>query len=150
MGKTIVTEKPEKEYFRHCSFCGQSSEQVSRMIAGPGVNICDKCVKICQDILAEDMHKDDLKKLNKKIAEPSAEEWFSSFVLQISSMAKAFPKYNLGSVPSKLHPLLDVLDDLEPKNLAMVKKEAASLLRAQIKEEAKNKTAQNKSRKKKE
>jgi len=39
---------------RTCSFCGKSAEFARRIIAGPGVYICDECVKVCQQILAED------------------------------------------------------------------------------------------------
>ncbi|MDY4517277.1 MAG: ATP-dependent Clp protease ATP-binding subunit ClpX [Candidatus Spyradocola sp.] len=38
-----------------CSFCGKSSEQVRRLVAGPGVFICNECVDLCCDILDEDM-----------------------------------------------------------------------------------------------
>jgi ATP-dependent Clp protease ATP-binding subunit ClpX len=38
-----------------CSFCGKDKDQVSRLIAGPnGVYICDECVRLCNEILAED------------------------------------------------------------------------------------------------
>ncbi len=37
-----------------CSFCGKTSEQVRRLVAGPGVFICDECVQLCHDILDED------------------------------------------------------------------------------------------------
>ena len=36
-----------------CSFCGKPEDQVSKVIAGPGVYICDICVRLCQDILAQ-------------------------------------------------------------------------------------------------
>ena len=39
---------------RTCSFCGKSAEYARRLIAGPGVYICDECVKVCGQILAED------------------------------------------------------------------------------------------------
>jgi ATP-dependent Clp protease ATP-binding subunit ClpX len=39
---------------RTCSFCGKSAEFARRIIAGPGVYICDECVKVCEQILAED------------------------------------------------------------------------------------------------
>jgi hypothetical protein len=34
-----------------CSFCGKDQDQVSKLIAGPSVNICDECVDLCNDIL---------------------------------------------------------------------------------------------------
>jgi ATP-dependent Clp protease ATP-binding subunit ClpX len=36
-----------------CSFCGKSHEQVEQLIAGPGIYICNECVGICNQILAE-------------------------------------------------------------------------------------------------
>ncbi len=38
-----------------CSFCGKTSEQVRRLVAGPGVFICNECVDLCCDILDEDL-----------------------------------------------------------------------------------------------
>ena len=37
-----------------CSFCGKSQEQVRRLIAGPGVYICDECIDLCREIIEED------------------------------------------------------------------------------------------------
>lgn len=37
-----------------CSFCGKRHDEVSKLIAGPDVNICDECVKLCNEIVAED------------------------------------------------------------------------------------------------
>lgn len=37
-----------------CSFCGKSQEQVRKLIAGPGVYICDECVELCNEILDEE------------------------------------------------------------------------------------------------
>ena len=36
-----------------CSFCGKPQSQVSRLVAGPGVYICDECISLCQEILKE-------------------------------------------------------------------------------------------------
>ena len=38
-----------------CSFCGKSQEQVKKLIAGPGVYICDECVDLCNEILDEEL-----------------------------------------------------------------------------------------------
>ncbi|NLQ05660.1 ATP-dependent protease ATP-binding subunit ClpX [Cylindrospermopsis raciborskii] len=38
-----------------CSFCGKSQEQVRKLIAGPGVYICDECVELCNEILDEEL-----------------------------------------------------------------------------------------------
>lgn len=37
-----------------CSFCGKSQEQVKRLIAGPGVYICDECIDLCSEIIADE------------------------------------------------------------------------------------------------
>jgi ATP-dependent Clp protease ATP-binding subunit ClpX len=37
-----------------CSFCGKAKSAVSRMIAGPGVYICNECVGLCNEIIAEE------------------------------------------------------------------------------------------------
>jgi len=39
-----------------CSFCGKAQEQVRRLVAGPGVYICDECIELCQEIIEEDLH----------------------------------------------------------------------------------------------
>ena len=43
-----------------CSFCGKTSEQVRKLIAGPnGAYICDECVDICSEIIEEELLDDD-------------------------------------------------------------------------------------------
>ena len=41
-----------------CSFCGKPQTQVNRLVAGPGVYICDDCIHICMDILNENIHEE--------------------------------------------------------------------------------------------
>ena len=41
-----------------CSFCGKSQDAVERIIAGPGVYICDECIKVCNNILEDDLYED--------------------------------------------------------------------------------------------
>ena len=53
-----------------CSFCGKSQDEVKKLIAGPAVYICDECIELCNDIIAEEMKMEetlgpDLKKLPK-------------------------------------------------------------------------------------
>lgn len=54
----IVTRDAEvrmevEERVLHCSFCGKSQKQVKKIIAGPGVFICDECVMLCTEIITE-------------------------------------------------------------------------------------------------
>ncbi len=53
-----------------CSFCGKQQEQVSRMIAGPGVCICNECVDLCVSILEEENGIVRRKKAQKAEAQP--------------------------------------------------------------------------------
>ena len=41
-----------------CSFCGKSQEQVRKLVAGPGVYICDECIELCNEIIAEEFSDD--------------------------------------------------------------------------------------------
>ena len=40
-----------------CSFCGRTSDEVERLIAGPGVYICNECIEVCDSILKEEHRK---------------------------------------------------------------------------------------------
>ncbi|NCN08775.1 MAG: ATP-dependent Clp protease ATP-binding subunit ClpX [Leptospira sp.] len=44
---------PTKEKL-HCSFCGKAQDEVRRLVAGPGVYICDECISLCNEIIAEE------------------------------------------------------------------------------------------------
>ena len=41
-----------------CSFCGKTQEQVRKLVAGPGVYICDECIELCNEIIAEEFSED--------------------------------------------------------------------------------------------
>lgn len=41
-----------------CSFCGKSQEQVRKLVAGPGVYICDECIELCNEIIEEEFSED--------------------------------------------------------------------------------------------
>jgi len=42
-----------------CSFCGKSQKEVRKLIAGPSVYICDECIELCNDIIAEEYDRED-------------------------------------------------------------------------------------------
>ena len=44
----------EKEHLK-CSFCGKPQEQVRKLVAGPGVYICDECIELCTEIVEEEL-----------------------------------------------------------------------------------------------
>jgi ATP-dependent Clp protease ATP-binding subunit ClpX len=55
-----------------CSFCGKSQAQAKKLIAGPAVYICDECVALCNDIIAEDVEKEE--EALRKLAVPKPAE----------------------------------------------------------------------------
>ena len=59
-----------------CSFCGKPQESVHRIVAGPGVYICDECIKVCNNILETDDYEEDEETytLNEEEKLPTPEE----------------------------------------------------------------------------
>lgn len=51
-----------KQSHLFCSFCGKSQEEVKKLVAGPSVYICDECIELCNDIIAEEQKESILKK----------------------------------------------------------------------------------------
>ena len=41
-----------------CSFCGKAQEEVRKIVAGPGVYICDECIELCKDIIDEEFYEE--------------------------------------------------------------------------------------------
>ena len=52
----IAKKKSDNEDFIKCSFCGKTQVEVEKIIAGPGVYICNECVMLCNDILKEETY----------------------------------------------------------------------------------------------
>jgi ATP-dependent Clp protease ATP-binding subunit ClpX len=50
----MVNERDDRRRHTRCSFCGKGQEQVRKLVAGPGVYICDQCIDLCQEVLEED------------------------------------------------------------------------------------------------
>ncbi|HAW11603.1 MAG TPA: ATP-dependent Clp protease ATP-binding subunit ClpX, partial [Chloroflexi bacterium] len=49
-----MTDREDRRRHTRCSFCGKGQEQVRKLVAGPGVYICDQCIDLCQEVLEED------------------------------------------------------------------------------------------------
>ena len=54
-----------------CSFCGKNQREVKKLIAGPTVYICDECIELCNDIIAEEGQKETQKQSTDRLAKPS-------------------------------------------------------------------------------
>lgn len=57
----MTTKYDEETKQLKCSFCGKPQDQVRRLIAGPNVYICDECIELCSDIIAEEFAQKDKK-----------------------------------------------------------------------------------------
>ncbi len=53
-----------------CSFCGKSQKEVKKLIAGPGTYICDECIELCNDIIAEEREREESTKTSLKVPKP--------------------------------------------------------------------------------
>src|SRR5512139_44346 len=54
-----------------CSFCGKAQKEVKKLIAGPTVYICDECIGLCNDIIAEEIEKEDQSYGSSTIPKPA-------------------------------------------------------------------------------
>ena len=45
----------------NCNFCGKSQKEVKKLIAGPGVYICDECIELCTEIIQDDISQNQKK-----------------------------------------------------------------------------------------
>ena len=69
-----MTDRKEKERMGtlFCSFCGKSQAEVRKLIAGPAVYICDECVALCNEIISEEVEKEEA--ALRKLAVPKPAE----------------------------------------------------------------------------
>jgi ATP-dependent Clp protease ATP-binding subunit ClpX len=76
----MVTRETSSELLR-CSFCNKSQREVRKLIAGPNVYICDECVDICLDIIAEDRARE-ARESRRSLAKPEEVKTFlDSYVI---------------------------------------------------------------------
>ena len=54
-----MTNKDDVNDNLFCSFCGKNQKEVTKLIAGPAVYICDECIKLCSEIIEEEIEKDE-------------------------------------------------------------------------------------------
>ena len=72
-----------------CSFCGKNQDQVKRLIAGPGVYICDECIDLCSEIIADEF-EDTLEFDTKTLPKPQEiKEYLDSYVIGQESAKKS-------------------------------------------------------------
>ena len=64
-----------------CSFCGKSQKQVKKLIAGPGVYICDECIDLCNEIIEEELADNDDVKLDELPKPAEIREFLENYVI---------------------------------------------------------------------
>src|SRR3954451_3532838 len=64
-----------------CSFCGKSQKQVKKLIAGPGVYICDECIDLCNEIIEEELNETTEVGLDELPKPREIFEFLNSFVI---------------------------------------------------------------------
>jgi ATP-dependent Clp protease ATP-binding subunit ClpX len=83
-----LTERENRERKR-CSFCGKGQDQVRKLVAGPGVYICDQCIKLSQDVLEDDSRTATSKKAR------------TGFLLNPKTICAALDQYVIGQDHAK-------------------------------------------------
>ena len=73
--------KYEEKKQLKCSFCGKTQDQVKRLIAGPGVYICDECIELCSEII-EDEFEETSEAVSQELPKPQEiKEYLDSYVI---------------------------------------------------------------------
>ena len=88
--------KNEEPRELHCSFCGKPQSQVQRMIAGPGVCICNECVELCQSVLDGEMD------VGRSSARPAQERPHRITVLRPQEIKEKLDEYVIGQDRAKI------------------------------------------------
>ncbi|MET0197605.1 MAG: ClpX C4-type zinc finger protein, partial [Rhodococcus fascians] len=79
-----------------CSFCGKSQKQVKKLIAGPGVYICDECIDLCNEIIEEELAESSEVKLDELPKPTEIREFLENYVIgqDIAKRTLAVAVYN--------------------------------------------------------
>ena len=54
LDRGAMSKRGDRRRYPRCSFCGKRQDEVRKLIAGPGVFICDQCINLSQELLKED------------------------------------------------------------------------------------------------
>ena len=107
-----------------CSFCGKSQREVKKLIAGPKVFICDECVGLCHQIIAEEFVREGARPLSPE----SARAILGSIVAQALAVLEPCIA-TLSTTAEALRTLRPTLDALVPdEGLTMIDEAVRSVL----------------------
>jgi ATP-dependent Clp protease ATP-binding subunit ClpX len=65
-----------------CSFCGKSQDEVKKLIAGPSVYICDECIQLCNEIIAEEYSQEDEHEASQLLKPSEMKETLDQYVIE--------------------------------------------------------------------
>ena len=65
-----------------CSFCGKSQDEVKKLIAGPSVYICDECIQLCNEIIAEEYNQEDDESGSQLLKPVEIKETLDQYVIE--------------------------------------------------------------------
>jgi len=66
-----------------CSFCGKSQDEVKKLIAGPSVYICDECIQLCNEIIAEEYTQESEEDSSSDLLKPAdIKETLDQYVIE--------------------------------------------------------------------
>ena len=65
-----------------CSFCGKSQDEVKKLIAGPSVYICDECIQLCNEIIAEEYNQEDEEDGSQLLKPVEIKETLDQYVIE--------------------------------------------------------------------
>jgi len=65
-----------------CSFCGKSQDEVKKLIAGPSVYICDECIQLCNEIIAEEYSQEDEQDARQLLKPSDIKETLDQYVIE--------------------------------------------------------------------
>ena len=108
----------------HCSFCGKSQKEVRKLIAGPGVNICDTCVSLCAEVVESELNKNDFDFSKLNIKPKDIMEMLNSYIIGQDDAKKtlAVAVYNHYKRITNSEKILGEKDDTElaKSNILMI------------------------------
>lgn len=117
-------ENRDNNQVMRCSFCGKTQDEVERLIAGPGVMICDECVEMCMDIL-ERTKAESGSKFTGSLTVPKPREMFpklSDYVIgqDRAKKALAVAVYNHYKRITNLGPSKEDNIEIQKSNIVMI------------------------------
>jgi ATP-dependent Clp protease ATP-binding subunit ClpX len=107
-----------------CSFCGKSQEQVKKLIAGPGVYICDECVELCNEIIEEELSRggEDTTRCDSLLKPREIKDILDSYVIGQDNAKKALSVAVYNHYKRIRCQALDALEnvELQKSNILMI------------------------------